>query len=721
MSVEERITFCRICEPLCGLVATVEDGKVTKLRPDPDHPISRGFACPKGIAMTEIQNDPDRVTRPLRRRADGGFEPVSWEEALDDISGRLRAVIRESGGESIGFYMGNPVAFSYSHSLWLKGFLDGLGTPHYYSAGSQDTNSRLAASALLYGSPLVVPVPDLPRTNFLLIVGANPVVSHGSLISGTRMREEMKAIVARGGRVVVVDPRRTETAREFEHVPIRVDTDSWLLLAMLNVILSENRHDALALARLADGADRLRELAARVTPEQAAERTGVPADRIRALARDLADAEGAAVYGRTGACLGSFSTLVNFLLDALNAVTGNLDRPGGAIFPSPPVDIYDTAHKEGLDSYGKIRTRVGGFPDIVGMLPSGVMADEITTPGPGQLRALFVSAGNPVVSAPDGAELERALPQLDLLVSLDIYVNETNRHADYVLPTTTFLEREDLNLAMLAYQVRPFVQWTEPVVAPRGEARPEWEIIQDIADRIGIVPFSTKKIRRLGRLTRLLKPRVLADLMLRLGPGGDRFGLRRGGLNLRRVQRAEHGILLADTMPTGVIEKRIYHDDGRLHLAPEPIAGEVDRLLASAGEDDEYPLRLFGRRELRSHNSWMHNSPKLMSAGRRQTLRVHPDDASRLGLADGEIARLSSRTGSIEVPVEVTDEVVPGSVSLPHGWGHKGGWRRANEAGGANSNLLASAAHEDLEPLVGMTVLSGIPVKLAPVREPVPA
>src|SRR3954471_19599261 len=506
MAAEERVSFCRICEPLCGMVATVEDGRITKLRPDADHPLSRGYACPKGIAMAEVQNDPDRVLHPLKRRG-GGFERVSWEEALDDIGSRLGEVIDSHGRGAIGWYMGNPGAFSYSHALWSKGFLDGLGSPHYYSAGSQDVNNRFAASALLYGSPLVVPIPDLGRTKLLLMVGANPLVSHGSVLSAPRIREQLLATE----RVVVVDPRRTETARQFEHVPVRPDSDAWLLLSLLHVVFDEGLADGRFLADCAEGAAQLAHAVRDYPPEDTEARTGVPADRARALARDFAVAEGAGAYGRTGSCLGRFGTLVSFLLDALNAVTGNLDRPGGAVFGNPPIALDDVAERIGLGTYGKRRDRFGGFPDVLGNLPASLLPRKIETPSEEgsdepQLRALFVSAGNPLLSVPDGQALERAFGKLDLLVSLDFYVNETGRLADYVLPTTTFLERDDTPVAFLGFYTTRFVQHSDAVVPPAGEAREEWEIVEDLARPLGITPSSVRELRFLGRFGLRVKP-----------------------------------------------------------------------------------------------------------------------------------------------------------------------------------------------------------------------
>ncbi|HEX2085334.1 MAG TPA: molybdopterin-dependent oxidoreductase, partial [Solirubrobacteraceae bacterium] len=663
-----------------------------QLRPDREHPLSSGYACPKGIAMTDVQNDPDRVTHPLRRRGDGSFEQVSWDAALADIGDRLRAIRDEHGPAAIGWYMGNPGAFSYSHTLWVKGFLDALGSPHLYTAGSQDVNNRFAASALMYGSPLLVPIPDVERTDFLFVVGANPFVSNGSVFSVPRVRERFHDVVRRGGRVVVVDPRRTETARHFEHVPVLPDGDAWLLLSMLHTLHSEG----LAVSPDAGVAG----LAARFPAEATSSRTGLDPSLVRSLARDLAAAPSAAIYGRTGSCLGSHGTLVAFLLDALAAVTGNLDRPGGSVFARPAVDLDATMSRYGLSSYGSRRSRIGGFPDVLGQLPATLMAPEITTPGDGQLRALIVSAGNPVLSVPDGAALERAFGSLDLLVSIDLYVNETGRHADYVLPATTFLERSDVPVAFLPFFVKPFIQWTDAVVAPRGEARPEWEVIDDLSRRLGIAPYSAPPLRWLARLGVRLSPDRLVDLMLRRGPAR---------LSLRSLRRSLHGRLLGE-----------HHEGGRLRrpprLAPPEIVAEVEALAATPVPDPSLPLRLIGMRELRSHNSWMHNVEKLMRARDGQVLRVSPVDARARGLADGDVVRIRSAAGEVAgVPVRVTDEMTPGVVALPHGWGHRGGWRRANAAGGVNVNELASAAPESLERLAGMAKLNGIPVEVAAV------
>jgi formate dehydrogenase len=407
---------------------------------------------------------------------------------------------------------------------------------------------------------------------------------------------------------------------------------------------------------------------------------------------------------------------VAFLLDALNAVTGNLDVPGGAVFGDPPIALDEIGEKAGLDTYGKIHSRFGGIPDVLGNLPATLLPKEITTPGERQIRALFVSAGNPSLSVPDGDALDSALEELDLMVSLDLYVNETNRHADYVLPATTFLEREDVPVALLGFYSTPFMQVTEPVVEPSGEARQEWQVIDDLSRRIGVAPYSLPVLRRLARIGIRITPRRLVDGLLRIGRRGDLLGLRRSGLSVAKMKKHPHGVVLDGFVRTGVMPRKLRHRDKRVHLRDSAITSELDRLTTANGDSTDFPLKLIGMRELRSHNSWMHNAALLMRGGRSQPLRVHPDDARGAGLDDGDLAAVTSASGAIRVPVQLTDEMTPGTVALPHGWGHRGGWRLANAAGGANFNQLAPSDPDSLERLAGMAHLTGIPVRVARVE-----
>lgn len=726
-----KATFCRICEPLCGMIATVEDGRLTELRPDKDHPLSAGFACQKGIAFTEVVNDPDRVTTPLRRRADNdGFEPVGWDQAMSEIAARLTDLHRRHGAGAIGWYFGNPGAFSYSYTLVLNMLMGGFGLGlsggpggglHVFTAGSQDVNNRFVASQLLYGSPLALPVPDVLRTDFLVVMGANPVISHGSVLTVPRIRDRMHDIVKRGGRVLVIDPRRTETAAQFEWLGIVPDGDAYLLLSLLHVMFGEDLVNRARLGRQADGAPWLERLAAPFSPEVTEAHTGIDPATARALARDLVRTERAAVYGRVGTSVGENGTLTTYLLDAVNLVAGNLDVPGGSMFGRlglPGERWLNMAGGALLRAvYRRKRSRIGGFPSVLGSEPAGVMAKEISTSGRGQVRALFVGAGNPVLSVPNGKELEEALDSLELMVGIDLYLNETLAHCDYVLPATSMYERDDFPLPFQTLQPTPFRQATEAVIAPVGQARAEWEIIDELTARMW---RSTPGLAVLAGMRKVLSafgirfnPRMLVDVVIRLAEGGDRFGLRRGVSFSTLTADHPHGIVLGEHLRAGVLRDTVAYRGRRVRLRHDEIGAEVDKL-SRRGAVDGYPMRLIGMREARSENSWMHNAPLLMRGERTHRARMHVDDAAAAGIVDGDTVRVVSPHGRIELPVSLTEDIVAGVIAVPHGWGHTGtaGWRVANDAGGANVNRLMSSDPADIESLAGMARLTGVPVRV---------
>jgi anaerobic selenocysteine-containing dehydrogenase len=720
--IDHKPTFCRICEPLCGMVATVEDGRLVSLRPDKDHPLSAGFACQKGIAFTEVVNDPDRVTTPLRKGPDG-FVPVAWDEALDDIAGRLSDIHRRHGSGAVGWYMGNPAAFSYSHVMGAMTFIKGIGRhSHFFTSSSQDTSSRLLASQFLYGTPMSVPIPDLMRTDLLVLMGANPVVSHGSFLTAPRIKDRMHDVVKRGGRVVVVDPRRSETAAQFEWMGIVPDSDAYLLLSLLSVMFAEALVDPATVARQADGVQWLATHCEPFTPERTEQHTGIAPEAVRALARDLVATPRAAIYGRLGTCVGRNGTLTTYLIDAVNLVAGNLDRPGGSVFstlgiPGQRWGIKAMGWSMRRD-YRRKRSRIGGFGPVVGAEPAALMAKEIATPGARQIKAMFVAAGNPVLSVPNGDELEGALETLDLMVGLDLYVNETTAHCDYVLPVTTMYERDDFALTFQQFQATPFRQATEAVIAPRGEARTEWEIVDDLTARMATrTPvFAALGVLRkvLGAFGARLTPRPLADGMIRLSDGGDRFGLRRGGLTFARLSRDHpHGVVVSPHIRTPVLDEVVVYAHGRVQLVHDDIAAEIAAMVRRQPSAD-YPMRMIGMREPRSENSWMHNSPLLMRGERTNRALMHLDDAAARRIADGDMVEVSSAHGKIALPVSLTADIVAGTIAIPHGWGHKGtgGWRVANKAGGVNVNQLMSSDPDDVEALAGMSWLTGVPVQV---------
>lgn len=720
--IDHKATFCRICEPLCGMVASVEDGRLVALRPDKDHPLSSGFACQKGIAFTEVVNDPDRVTTPLRRGPDG-FEPVSWDEALADIAARLSDILRRHGSGAIGWYMGNPAAFSYSHLFGVMAFIKGVGRhSHYFTASSQDTSNRLAASQFLYGTPTSVPIPDLMRADLLVLMGSNPFVSHGSFLTVPRIKDRMQDIVKRGGRVVVVDPRKTETAEQFEWLGIVPDSDVYFLLSLLQVMFADGLVDRRRVECQADGLDWLARQCEPFTPEATAGHTGIEPAAVRALAHDLAATPRAAVYGRFGTCVGQNGTLTAYLIDAVNLIAGKLDAPGGSVFSTLGMPGNRWAMKAiGAGSrraYRRKRSRIGGFRPVAAAEPAALMAKEISTPGKRQIKALFTSAGNPVLSVPNGEELEAAVAGLDLMVGLDLYVNETTALCDYVLPVTTMYERDDFAVTFQTFQATPFRQATEAVVAPRGQARTEWEIIAELAARMArrtpmfaVMGFAQKFASLFGKA---FTPRPLIDMMIRMSEGGNRFGLRRGGLTFRRLtQQHPHGVVVSPHIRTGVLGEVVVYRRGRVRLEHDDIASEIVNLSRRSSPKD-FPMRLIGMRESRSENSWMHNAPLLMRGNRIHRALMHLDDAAQRKIAEGDIVAVRSPYGQIALPISLTADIVPGTIAVPHGWGHKGtgGWQLANRAGGANVNQLTSSDPKDVEALAGMSWLTGVPVEV---------
>lgn len=710
----EHPTFCRLCEAFCGMVARVEGGRVSHIGPDRANPHSAGHICVKGPAIGEIAHDPDRVIHPLRRAGPPGvFEPVTWDEALDDIARRLKRVIAAHGPEALAMYFGNPGAFSTDTFMSSQWFLGRLGSRKFYSAGSQDSTSRHLASYILYGVAFRNAIPDLPNNDFLMIIGANPLVSHGGLLTAPRIRRDLDAIAARG-RVVVVDPRRTETAARHEHVAIRPDTDIWLLAAMLRTLFAETLADRNFLEAHTEGWERLRDAVSPITAEMAAERTGIPAGTILGLARELAGAKRGAVYGRVGLCRGTFPTLANVLVDALNIAAGKFGRPGGSVFGAFPL----AGGGDPLQGYGEHRTRIGDLPIVAGLMPAAVLPDDILEPGAGQVRAMLLVAGNPVISAPGGERLEAALDSLEMLVSVDLYVTESNKHAHYILPAATFLEKDDIPLIGLSHMPRPFIQYAPAVIDAVGEARDEFAIFSDLARRMGLGPIHPHPaMRALARLGVTIKPLTLIDMALRLGPAGDRFGLRKGWSLRSLGARRPSGVMLDLPLAHERWRDHIAYRDGRLRLWHEILAGEFARFHADRQSPARPGLRLFSQRQLKSMNSWMHNSPKLLR-GQAPALLIHPLDAARLGVAGGDRVRLRSAAGEVIVVAKITDEVVPGAVCYPHGWGHAGGWRHANAAAGVNINRLLPSGPGAVERVSGTTFIDGLPVEILPADAP---
>lgn len=712
---------CPLCEATCGLEITVEGGRIESVRGDAQDTFSHGYICPKGASLKALHDDPDRLHGPLIKR-EGRFVESTWDEAFAEIERRLPPVRAAHGNDTVAVYLGNPGAHNLGSLLYGRLLWKALGTRNIYTAGTVDQVPKHFSSGYLFGDGLTIPIPDLDRTDFLLLLGANPLVSNGSLMTAPDVRRRLKAIRARGGTIVVVDPRRTLTAEAADqHLAVRPGTDALLLAALAQVIVAEGRVNLRALDGHVAGLDEVVALVAPFTPEAVARVVGVEADTIRTLARALSAAQRAAVYGRIGTTVQSFGTLASWLVDVLNVLTGNLDREGGAMFPLAAAGQANAGPGPRRSFvHDRWRSRVRGLPEVMGELPVATLADEILTPGDGQVRALITVGGNPCLSTPHAGRLSAALEQLDFMIALDVYLNETSRHADVILPGPVPLARDHFDLVFYQLSVRNVANWTPAVLDT--DLPQEWETIlrligvvtgQGAAADIGALDdlVAAQAAQRAGLDAALVAgrrgPARLVDLMLRSGPYG---------ISLADLEAAPHGLDFGPLQPR--IPDVLSTPSGKIELAPPAITADLPRLVA---ELDAAPAQfvLIGRRQLSSNNSWMHNLAPLVRGGNRCTAHVHPDDADKLGLADGALARVSSRTGELTVPIEITDTVRPGVVSIPHGWGHDLDGTRgavARRHAGVNSNLLADDLLLDVPS--GTAVLNGIPIEVCAADTP---
>jgi len=736
------LRICPLCEATCGLTLTIDGtpGRVTAARGDRDDVFSAGFICPKGASFAELDNDPDRLTRPLVRR-DGRLVEATWQEAYAAVAYGLGGVIGGHGGPSVGVYLGNPNAHTIAGALYGPLIVRALGTRHMYTASTLDQMPKQVALGYLFGSPFAFTVPDLDRTDYLVIIGANPLVSNGSLATAPDFPGKLKSLRRRGGRLIVIDPNRTRTAELADrHLAPRPGTDAALLFAIVHVLFDEGLV-APELGGLEDhvtGLADVRALADGFSPAEVAAHCGLAADQIRTLAREIAAAPSAAVYGRIGTTTVEFGTLGSWLIDVVNILTGNLDRPGGAMFPLSPAAAAPRPPRPGRGFVtGRWRSRVSGYPEVASELPAAALAEEIDIPGDGQIRALITIAGNPVLSAPNGERLDRALDGVGFMVSVDPYLNETTRHADVILPPPPPSQTAHFDFALNNLAVRNNARYSPPAL-PLSDGRPDEsemlsrlvmiifgagpdadpgladdQVIATVLGKETNDPDSPVAGRSTDELTAMLPDgpgyERRLDMMLRLGPYGDAFGAKPAGLTLERLKAHPHGIDLGPLRPR--IPEVLRTRSGRIEMAAADLVADVERLRASLDRPAE-DFVLIGRRHLRSNNSWMHNLRALSGGTNRCTLQIHPDDAARLGLVDTAVVK--GLGGEVLVPIEVTPNIRPGVVSLPHGWGHdRPGTRMAVAAGqpGVNVNLLNDGG--SLDPLSGTSVLNGVPVDIA--------
>ena len=697
-----RLTACNLCEAICGLELTLTDGKVTGIRGNPDDPLSRGYICPKGTALADVYDDPDRLRTPVRRRGDD-WEEIGWDEALDLVADGLARALNEHGRNAVGVYLGNPNAHALGSATHAVPFVKSLRTRNRFSASTVDQVPHQLVAWQMFGHQLLLPIPDLDRTSYLLVLGANPMASNGSLMTTPDFPKRARAIKERGGRIVVLDPRRTETAEiATEHVFVRPGGDVVVLLAMLRTVLAEG------LARppsYVDGIDELRRVVDDFTPALAEDVSGVPASTVERLARELCETRGAAAYGRLGVSATGFGSVSQWAINCLNLLAGDFDRPGGVMFPEPAVDVVGRRFV-GTGHFDLYRSRVRGLPEYGGELPAACMREEIETPGDGQIRAFVSIAGNPVLSTPDGRRLGEAFESLDFMAAIDIYLNETTRHADVILPPTTALERDHYDLVFHGLAVRNTARFSSAVFAKPPDAMHDWQIYRELTERVSARLHRKPPLKaRLRQRTRMrTSPTQQLALLLRTG--------RRTTLGELRAH--PEGIDLGPLLPT--MPGRLQTDDHRIRLVPPLVVDDLVRLRAWLDDRPDDALVLIGRRHKQDNNSWFHNSTRLTRGRPRHQLLMHPDDLSERGIADGALVEVSSRVGTVRVEVAATDAMMRGVVSLPHGYGHQVDgtrMRNATKVAGVSINDLTDPALLDVS---GNAALNGVPVTVAAAR-----
>ncbi|MBS8242028.1 molybdopterin oxidoreductase family protein [Marinobacter lipolyticus] len=747
---------CHLCEAMCGVAIEVQNGHITSIKGDEDDPLSRGHICPKAVALQDLHEDPDRLKKPVRR-TDAGWQEMEWDEAFELVADRLHRVRKEHGRNSIGVYLGNPNVHNHGSLIATMPFLRAIGSQNRFSATSNDQLPHMLASLDMFGHQILFPIPDIDRTDLFICIGANPMASNGSLMTVPDVRGRLKTLKSRGGKMIVVDPRRTETAKladEFHF--IRPGTDALLLMAMVHTLFDENLVNLGHAENWTKDVDLLRLASLAFTPEAVSEHTGIESDHIRGLARQLATTRKAALYTRMGTSTQAFGGVATWLAYCLNILTGKLDATGGVMFTQPAIDLIALGGMSGQQGhFGKRYSRVKKLPEFAGEYPASTMADEMLTPGDGQIKAFVTVAGNPVLSNPNGGRLDQALEGLDFMVSVDYYLNETTRHADVILPPTAALERSHYDLIFSMFAVRNVAKYSEALFEAGDDTRHDWQILLELAHRL-------EKKRKGGRLPlraelgwrafKQIGPDTILDLLLRTGPYGADIGAARAvmqpaidlvmdvlpkrhplqglarlsplnrhwqdlpkGLSLSALRDNPNGVDLGPLRPC--MPERLFTRDGKVNLAPRRYLQDLHRLHALLASPVSADLMMIGRRHVRSNNSWMHNSQRLVKGKDRCTLMIHPKDAARCGLQAGDSAEVTSQAKDVStgivLMVEITEDIMPGVVSVPHGWGHhRTGTGQTVAAAHAGASINDVLSDQQTDPLVGTSVLNGQRVKV---------
>lgn len=727
MTTTTKHTFCRICESLCGLEVHLEGNQVIDIKPDTQHVATNGFACPKGLKQHHLFNSPDRLRYPMKRIGDK-WERVSWDEALEGIGAKVKNILERYSPDSVAMYVGTAAGFGVLHPVFAQGFMQGIGSKSMYASATQDCSNKFAVAEHLYGFPFTQPFPDLFHTNCLIVVGANPMVSKWSFLQVPNPSLHLKELERRGGKIYFVDPRKTESAKVAgEHVFIRPGTDVFFYLSFLNELIRRDGIDRKKVEPYMSGLDTLLDLAKPWTPERTAEVTRIPAEKLREMVDVYTRANGAALYCSTGVNMGGNGVLAFWIQECINAISGNLDRKGGTLVSKGVIDFPKFGRKNGI-LLRTDRSRVADLPSVNDAFPGGILADEILTPGDKQIRALFVTGGNPLITMANSNRLRKAFQDLELLVTLDILPNETGSIGHYMLPCTSPLERPDLPFIfplMLGLQAKPYIQATERIVKPDGEQRDEGTIYTDLAKACGVNIFGSAVAQRFFEISKSIhsarKPKdeqpsipqeFLLSMLMRLTGQGS----------FKKLLKQEHGKPRKDHQENAFLGKRVYTDDGLLHLAPDELVKQAQKLELDFHSELERKdeLRLITKRHVQTHNSWTHNYEPFVQ-GERDTnyLYMHPDDAARLGLEQMDLVDVRSQTATVRVNLWLLDDLLPGTVALPHGWGHQSTHMQvAKETRGVNVNILAADGPDQVEGLSGMVHLTGIPVEVTKAAGP---
>ncbi|RSK29100.1 molybdopterin oxidoreductase family protein [Bacillus sp. HMF5848] len=726
---------CPLCEATCGLEIHTEGNEIISIRGDKLDPFSKGHICPKGYSLKELHEDPDRLRKPLVRNGTD-WKEVSWQEALSEVKKGLRNVIHTYGRDAVAVYLGNPNVHNLAGLLYVPTFLKTLRSKNTFSASTMDQIPKQLVADMMYGSDFSVPIPDVDHTDYMLIIGANPFVSNGSMMTAPNMKERLKNIQARGGKFVVIDPLKTPTAKAAdEYYPIQPGTDALFLFALVNTIFDEKLVRLGKLEQHTNDLEKVKKLAESFSPEAIENTCDIPAMTIRKIARDLANAEKAIVYGRMGTCTQEFGTLSTWLIDVLNILTGNLDSEGGVCFPKPAVgarNVNKPLRKKETYRYGRFYGAVSGLPEVLGELPVSTLADELD-----HAKAFVTIGGNPILSTPNGKRLQTKLRDLDFIVSVDCYLNESTRFANVILPVPSPLERSHYDVAFYHLAVRNIAHYSKPVFDL--PALDEWEVLLHLTEIVSGTDMGGDPVTYLDDMTiqSLIRaevknpkspiykrepeeifsnlsayrgPERMLDFLLRVGPYGDGFGRDVKGLNLETLKKQEHGVDL------GPLKERIPEvlltSTQKIELAPEPIIKDIPRLHTKLKESLP-PFVLIGRRDLRSNNSWMHNLDVLVKGKNRCTLYMNPHDAMDVNIEDGDAVKITSRVGTIEIDVKLQEDIKRGVVSIPHGWGHQFEDTRmqiARKHAGVNVNDLSDS--NVMDAVSGNAVFNGIPVNI---------